>query len=68
MGWLHIDLRGLRVPVPHDSGSARARRLALRDRLLREPNLSGAAALALAGEVQVLELREAADSLHELIL
>jgi len=67
MGWLHVDLRGLRVPVPHDSGCARARRLALRERLLGDPYLSGAAALAIAAEIQVLELREAADSLHELI-
>ena len=67
MGWLHVDLRGLRVPVPHDSGCARGRRLALRKRLLGDPYLSGAAALAIAAEIQVLELREAADSLHELI-
>ena len=66
MGWLEIDLRGLRVSVPHDSGSARARRLALRERLLGDPYLSGAAALAVTAEIQVLELREAADSLHEL--
>ena len=67
MSWLSIDLRGLGVPVPHDSGCARARRIALRERLLREPCLSGATALALVAEVQVLELREAADSLHELL-
>ena len=67
MGWLQVDLRGLCVPVPHDSGCARARRLALRERLIGDPYLSGAAALALASEIQVLELREAADSLHELI-
>lgn len=67
MGWLQVDLRGLRVPVPHDSGCARARRLALRERLLVDPYLCGAAALAIAAEIQVLELREAADSLHELI-
>jgi hypothetical protein len=67
MGWLHVDLRGLRVPVPHDGGCARARRLALRERLIREPNLSGAAALAIVREIQVLELREAADSLHEFL-
>ncbi len=67
MGWLQVDLRGLRVPVPHDGGCARARRLALRERLLREEKLSGAAALAIVTEVQVLELREAADSLHELL-
>ena len=67
MGWLQIDLRGLRVPVPHDSGSARARRLALRERLLRDPLLPGAAALAIANEISLLELREAADSLRELL-
>jgi len=67
MGWLHVDLRGLSVSVPHDSGSARARRLALRERLLGDPYLPGAAALAIAAEIQVLELREAADSLHGLI-
>ena len=38
MGWLQVDLRGLRVPVPHDSGCARARRLALRERLLGDPS------------------------------
>ena len=67
MGWLQIDLRGLRVPVPHDSGCARARRLALRNRLLHEEPLSGATALALTAEIQLLELREAADSLHDLL-
>jgi hypothetical protein len=67
MSWLSIDLRGLRTPVPHDSGGARARRLALRGRLLSDPGLCGEAALALVAEVQVLELREAADSLHELL-
>ena len=67
MGWLQVDLRGLRVPVPHDSGSARARRLALRKRLLRDSCLSGAAALAIVAEIQQLELREAADSLQELV-
>jgi hypothetical protein len=67
MGWLQVDLRGLRVPVPHDNGCARARRIALRERLLREPRLSGAAALAIVSEVQALELREAADSLHALL-
>jgi hypothetical protein len=67
MGWLNVDLRGLRVPVPHDSGCARARRLALRHRLLHEEPLAGGAALAIAAEIQVLELREAADSLHELL-
>jgi hypothetical protein len=67
MGWLQIDLRGLRVPVPHDSGCARARRIALRDRLTRQRCLSGAAALAILAEIQVLELREAADSLQELL-
>ena len=65
MGWLQVDLRGLGVPVPHDSGCARARRLALRERLLRDPELAGAAALAIVREIQVLELREAADSLHK---
>jgi hypothetical protein len=67
MGWLNIDLRGLRVPVPHDSGCARERRLALRQRLVREECLSGAAALAITGEIQLLELREAADSLQDLL-
>jgi len=63
MGWLKIDLRGLRVPTPHDCGGARARRLLLRDRLLRDA-ISGAEALALVNELRVLELREAADSLQ----
>ena len=67
MGWLQVDLRGLRVPVPHDSGCARARRLALRERLLRDPYLPGAAALAIVREIQILELHEAADSLHDLL-
>jgi hypothetical protein len=67
MGWLQVDLRGLCVPVPHDSGCARARRLALRERLINDPYLSGESALAIASEIQVLELREAADSLHELL-
>ena len=67
MGWLSIDLRGLRVPVPHDTGGARARRLALRDRLIADPCLPGEAALAIVAEIQVLELREAADSLQDLL-
>jgi len=67
MGWLQVDLRGLSVPVPHDTGCARARRLALRERLISDPYLSGGAALAIASEIQVLELREAADSLHEFL-
>ena len=67
MGWLQVDLRGLRVPVPHDSGCARERRLALRQRLLRDEVLTGAAALAITAEIQVLELREAADSLQDLL-
>jgi hypothetical protein len=67
MGWLQVDLRGLRVPVPHDSGCARERRLALRERLLRERGLTGATALALTAEIQLLELREAADSLQDLL-
>jgi hypothetical protein len=67
MGWLQIDLRGLSVSVPHDTGSARARRLALRERLLGDPCLPGAVALAIAAEISVLELREAADSLHDLL-
>ena len=67
MGWLQVDLRGLRVPVPHDSGCARERRLALRERLLNELCLSGASALAITAEIQLLELREAADSLQVLI-
>ena len=67
MGWLQVDLRGLRVPVPHDSGCARERRLALRERLVREAPLSGAAALAITAEIQLLELREAADSLQTLL-
>jgi hypothetical protein len=67
MGWLSIDLRGLRVPVPHDSGCARARRLALREQLIAEPCLPGSAALAIVAEIQVLELREAADSLQNLL-
>ena len=36
MSRLQIDLRGLRVPVPHDNGCARTRRIALRERLIRE--------------------------------
>ena len=67
MGWLHVDLRGLRVPVPHDSGCARERRLALRERLLHEQGLSGAAALAITAEISLLELREAVDSLQSLL-
>ena len=67
MGWLKIDLRGLRVPTPHDCGGAHARRLALRDRLLHDKRISGAEALALVHELRVLELREAADSLHNLL-
>lgn len=67
MGWLQVDLRGLSVPIPHDAGCARERRLALRGRLLREEPLLGAAALAIAAEIQCLELREAADSLHDLL-
>jgi hypothetical protein len=67
MGWLQVDLRGLRVPVPHDSGCARARRLALRQRLIGEQGLSGATALAITAEIQLLELREAADSLQDLL-
>ena len=67
MGWLQVDLRGLSVSVPHDSGCARERRLALRERLVREAPLSGAAALAITAEISLLELREAADSLHELM-
>ena len=67
MGWLQVDLRGLSVPIPHDSGCARERRLALRGRLLREAPLLGATALAITAEIQVLELREAADSLHDLL-
>ena len=67
MSWLQVDLRGLSVPLPHDSGCTRARRLALRERLLGDPDLSGAAALAIVAEIQVLELREAADSLHALL-
>jgi hypothetical protein len=67
MGWLHVDLRGLSVPVPQDPGGARACRLALRKRLIGEPGLSGRTALAIAREIELLELREAADSLHELL-
>jgi hypothetical protein len=67
MGWLQIDLRGLRVPVPHDSGSARGRRLMLREQLLGDPYLAGSSALAIVSEIQVLELREAADSLQDLL-
>jgi hypothetical protein len=63
MAWLKVDLRGLRVPTPHDCGAAYARRRALRQRLLEE-TLSGAEALALVHELRVLELREAADSLQ----
>ncbi len=66
MSWLRVDLRGVHVPMPHDCGSAHARRLELRRRLLREPGLSGAAALAIVQEVRALELREASESLHEL--
>ena len=64
MGWLQIDLRGLRVPTPHDCGGARARRLAIRARLLGDDRISGSEALALVHELRVLELREAADSLQ----
>jgi hypothetical protein len=64
MGWLQIDLRGKGVPL-HDTGSARARRLALRERLLGDPDLPGAAAVAIAREISLLELREAADSLQQ---
>jgi len=67
MGWMQLDLRGLRVPVPHDSGGARARRIALREQLIGDPGLPGASAIAIADEIQILELREAADSLHELL-
>jgi hypothetical protein len=67
MGWLQVDLRGLSVPIPHDAGCARERRLALRARLLHEEPMLGAAALAITAEIQVLELREAADSLHDLL-
>ena len=67
MGWLQVDLRGLWVPVPHDSGCARARRIALRNRLLHEEFLSGATALAITAEIQLLELREAANSLQNLL-
>ena len=67
MGWLQIDLRGLRVPVPHDSGGARGRRLMLRELLLGDPCLAGDSALAIVAEIQVLELREAADSLQDLL-
>jgi hypothetical protein len=67
MSWLQVDLRGLRDPAPLDPGCTRARRLALRERLLHEEPLMGAAALAIAAEVQLLELREASDSLHDLL-
>jgi hypothetical protein len=67
MGWLKVDLRGLSVPIPHDAGCARERRIALRTRLLREELLTGAGALALTEEIQLLELREAADSLQDLL-
>ena len=60
--WLRIDLRGARHALPHDCGSARARRIAIRRRLLEDPLLSGADALALAREMRVLELREAAEA------
>jgi hypothetical protein len=66
MSWLRIDLRGVHVPMPHDCGGARARRLELRQRLLRETGLTGAAALAIVREVRALELREAVESLREL--
>jgi hypothetical protein len=66
MGWLRVDLRGKRDPLPHDTGSARARRLDLRRRLTAELGLTGAAALEIAREMRVLELREAADSLQKL--
>ena len=66
MGWLRIDLSGRHVAVPHDCGDARARRIALRQRLRSEPGLTGAAALELATELRVLELREAAESLQNL--
>jgi len=64
MGWLRIDLAGERHPLPHDCGSARARRIALRRRLLEDPLLCGAAALALAEEMRLLELREAVETLQ----
>ena len=64
MAWLKVDLRGQRVPTPHDCGGAHARRIAIRERLLRDDAISGAQALALVHELRVLELREAADSLQ----
>ena len=67
MGWLHVDLRGLEVPVPRDRDCVRTRRLALRQRLLCEPGLTGATALAITAEISLLELREAADSLQDLL-
>ena len=66
MTWLRVDLSGEKAPAQADPGSARARRLALRARLLAEPGLQGATALALAREMRELELREAADSLQSL--
>jgi len=66
MNWLRADLRGVHEALPHDCGSARARRLELRRRLLREAGLTGAAALAIVQEVRALELREAAESLLHL--
>jgi hypothetical protein len=67
MGWLHVDLRGLAVPVSRDRDCVRTRRLALRQRLLHEKDLSGAAALAITAEISLLELRETADSLQDLL-
>ena len=67
MGWLQVDLRGLEVPVPRDRDCVRTRRLALRQRLLCEPGLTGAIALAITAEISLLELREAADSLQDLL-
>jgi hypothetical protein len=64
MSWLRIPLRGEDHPLPHDCGSARARRIALRQRLLEEPTLCGGAALELVQELRLLELREAVEILQ----
>jgi hypothetical protein len=65
LNWLRINLRGDGHPIPFDSGSARARRIELRRILLEEPCLTGRAALSLAREMRLLELREAAETLQQ---
>jgi hypothetical protein len=66
MTWLKLDLRRPQPPIPHEPAEARARRLTLRERLLHEAALSGAAALAIAQELRALEAGPAPDSLQDL--